>query len=149
MAYPSIGGMLTSHTGKVSLSPESAPFLSRKERFCRDSLLFSIYLSGADFCIPLFVKKIQIFVRVFPLAPAIGWKYAILGMGEIQTVKMSTENVETVVQGFDMFPENWGQNDETKNSDKAKAMPEFLLVCATAMSINSSFYPPKLSNIRF
>ena len=80
-------GMLTSLPVKMYIPPESALFLPGKEYFSKVGRLFSVYLSRTYFCIPLSMKKILIFVRVFPPAPANGWKYAILRTREMQSVR--------------------------------------------------------------
>ena len=80
-------GMLTSLMEKMDISPANAPFLPWKERFWMGNPLFSVYLDYTYFCISLFMRKIRIFVRKFPLASANGWKYAILGFRKVQSVK--------------------------------------------------------------
>ena len=82
--------MLTSLPGKINISPESAIFLPEKECFDMNIRLFSGYLSCTYSCIPVVMRKIRVFVHVFSLAPVNGWKYAILGMREMQSVKTET-----------------------------------------------------------
>ena len=56
-----------------------------------DNRLFSVYWSCTYFCILLSMSKIWIFAHIFLLAPVNGWKYAILGMQKMQSVKKRTQ----------------------------------------------------------
>lgn len=94
--------MLTSLPEKMNISRESTLFLPGKEHFHMGTRLFFVYLNCIYFYIPLFVKKIRIFARVFPHAHTNRWKYAILRTQAMQSVKMSTNNAEMVFQNFDI-----------------------------------------------
>ena len=84
-------GMLTSLMKKMNIFPGDTLFLLQKERFYMDNRLFSVYWSCTYFCILLSMSKIWIFAHIFLLAPVNGWKYAILGMRKMQSVKKRTQ----------------------------------------------------------
>ena len=79
--------MLTSLTGKMNICPEKYSFSPVKRVFLHGQPVFSVYLGCMYLCTSLFMSKIRIFVCIFSFASTNGWKYAILRMRKVQSVK--------------------------------------------------------------